>query len=258
MPTAAPLQYFSSNPVGRDWVVGDIHGCFRLLEMMLPRIGFDKACDRLFSLGDLIDRGPQSQRVGGFLDAPWFFAIRGNHEQMLLDAMADGWGRARARRLWQLNGGSWFDRLGGDDRTAITARIASLPYAIEVELADGALAGLIHADVVADAWPLTRERLHSASTAARSEIIWGRDRAHALQTRLDGGEGARPIAVAGIDWVAFGHTPIAMPVACANTRWLDTGAAYGNRLSIAELDMGGEVWSLTADGEDLVRGWRHC
>ena len=41
-------------------MVGDVHGEFHALEAMLASVGFLPECDRLFALGDLIDRGPRS------------------------------------------------------------------------------------------------------------------------------------------------------------------------------------------------------
>ncbi len=46
------------NQAGRDFVVGDVHGCFRTLECALLEIEFDPSRDRLFGVGDLVNRGP--------------------------------------------------------------------------------------------------------------------------------------------------------------------------------------------------------
>lgn len=45
---------------GRDFVVGDVHGEFPTLESLLAQVGFAPERDRLFALGDLVDRGPRS------------------------------------------------------------------------------------------------------------------------------------------------------------------------------------------------------
>ena len=42
------------------WLVGDLHGCFALLMSHLRQLKFDPWQDLLISVGDLIDRGPQS------------------------------------------------------------------------------------------------------------------------------------------------------------------------------------------------------
>jgi len=245
------LQTFDANEVGRDFVVGDIHGCFTMLDALLARIGFDAQRDRLFSVGDLIDRGPDSERALDALDAPWFHAIRGNHEQMLLDAV-DGAGQAR--ELWRLNGGGWFDGLESDVQQTFAERIATLPYAAEITLADGGIAVLVHADVLDNSWPATRDVLQQPADRVDERrlapLLWDRNRVHALQER------GAPVAVAGVDLIAFGHTPMNAAIACANTRWLDTGAVFGNRLSVAELAVNGEVWSLATDMQDCRTGWQ--
>lgn len=53
-------KIFEINEVGKDFIVGDIHGCLDQLKFQLSVTGFDKSKDRLFSVGDLIDRGPDS------------------------------------------------------------------------------------------------------------------------------------------------------------------------------------------------------
>lgn len=112
---ARPLaRALPSNPNGRDFVVGDLHGCFDLLERLLDAVRFAPACDRLFSVGDLVDRGPDSLRCMSFLEAPWFHAVRGNHESMLLEYFEaylggdglDDWENVTRSDVW-LNGGEW-------------------------------------------------------------------------------------------------------------------------------------------------------
>ncbi len=85
--TTALFKYFPKNHLGRDFVIGDLHGMFHTLEAMMETVSFDKNADRLFSVGDLVDRGPQSERILQFLDEPWFHAIQGNHEQLLLQSI---------------------------------------------------------------------------------------------------------------------------------------------------------------------------
>ena len=59
MPTAR-ARTFTANAHGRDFVVGDVHGCFRTLERALTELQFDPTRDRLFGVGDLVARGPHS------------------------------------------------------------------------------------------------------------------------------------------------------------------------------------------------------
>ncbi|MDQ1314624.1 MAG: serine/threonine protein phosphatase 1 [Pseudomonadota bacterium] len=108
------VRALPSNSNGRDFVVGDLHGCFDLLDRLLDAVRFDPACDRLFSVGDLVDRGPDSLRCMSFLEAPWFHAVKGNHESMLLEYFEsylsggglDDWAQVTRSDMW-LNGGEW-------------------------------------------------------------------------------------------------------------------------------------------------------
>lgn len=69
------------------WVVGDLHGCHTLLMNELERVSFDPLCDLLISVGDLIDRGAENVECLELITMPWFMAVRGNHEQMMLDGL---------------------------------------------------------------------------------------------------------------------------------------------------------------------------
>ena len=62
-------QKVKANETGRDFVVGDVHGMFDSVETALAKVDFHPERDRLFSVGDLIDRGPQSKDVVRFLDS---------------------------------------------------------------------------------------------------------------------------------------------------------------------------------------------
>ena len=45
------------------FAIGDIHGCFRTLQRLMKTIRFDPARDRLWLVGDLVNRGPMSLEV---------------------------------------------------------------------------------------------------------------------------------------------------------------------------------------------------
>lgn len=233
----ALFRRIPANTAGRDFAVGDIHGHFELLDRLLDGVGFDPGRDRLFSVGDLVDRGPESPRAAEFLDRDWFHALRGNHEQMLLDAAA---GHNDAVALWRMNGGEWFFNLPADRRRDLHERTARLPVALEIECGRERV-GLVHGDPGDGAWDDLVDRLTDHADPQRRDrcvdaAVWDRRSAYtALRFLRSSGE-TPPPSVAGVDRVLLGHTPMPCAVAAGNTRWLDTGAGHGRALTLTALD----------------------
>lgn len=132
-------QRLPANTKGQDFIVGDLHGCLDLLQAELVRIAFDPAADRLLSVGDLIDRGPDSMGCLRLLRELWFFAVRGNHEDMLIDYAYEvvmPYGTNVSGKLFFRNGGGWVRMLDADAqaelRQDLLPRVLSLPYVITV------------------------------------------------------------------------------------------------------------------------------
>jgi bis(5'-nucleosyl)-tetraphosphatase (symmetrical) len=69
-----------------NYVIGDIQGCFDALHRLLEKIEFSPSRDRLFVLGDLCNRGPQTlatlQKLRSLGDAAQ--CVLGNHDLHLL------------------------------------------------------------------------------------------------------------------------------------------------------------------------------
>ncbi len=76
-----------------SYVAGDLHGQVRILEALLRSVRFDPREDRLYSVGDVIDRGTDTGELVAFLHegsrAGWFSPIMGNHEELLLAYLKD-------------------------------------------------------------------------------------------------------------------------------------------------------------------------
>ncbi len=92
------------------YAVGDIQGCHAELVQLLDRINFDQATDRLWLVGDLVNRGPGSLEVLRLVKSLGGSAITvlGNHDLHLL-AVAEG--EAELHRTDTLDG-----ILGAPDR----------------------------------------------------------------------------------------------------------------------------------------------
>ncbi|MGB1581849.1 MAG: metallophosphoesterase, partial [Nevskiales bacterium] len=116
----AKILRLPRNTSGRDFCVGDIHGMFNLLGKLLQKADFDPSQDRLISVGDLVDRGPHSKRAPVFLAQPWFYAIRGNHEDMLIRCVEDPSDQSNTL-LWANNGGQWWLDTSVEDREKVYA-----------------------------------------------------------------------------------------------------------------------------------------
>lgn len=163
------VKRYPQNDKGRDFAVGDIHGCFSKLELALETVAFSPSVDRLFSAGDLVDRGPESHLVLDWLDKPWFHAICGNHDYM-----------AWCNALYEpcpvdhlQHGGEWLETLTELDRRKVGERLAALPLAIEVSTPLG-LIGLVHADCPFDDW----DNMYDAPLpdAVVNACLWSVDR----------------------------------------------------------------------------------
>src|SRR3954463_3440443 len=88
----------------RTLAIGDIHGCYAALDALLG-LAQPAADDRLITLGDYVDRGPDSRavldRLIGLYDAGRLIPLRGNHDEMMLQSRDD----RNERRLWLRFGG---------------------------------------------------------------------------------------------------------------------------------------------------------
>lgn len=95
-----PLKTGPRGPAGkRCYAIGDVHGCARELSSLLDMIRADHESrpekkTAIVSLGDLIDRGPDSRGVIEIfmsVDIPGCSThiIAGNHEEMLITGLTD-------------------------------------------------------------------------------------------------------------------------------------------------------------------------
>lgn len=88
----------------RTLAIGDIHGCLRALDLLLKTLRPGPQ-DLVVTLGDYVDRGPDSrgvvERLIELSASTNLISLRGNHEAMMLAARRD----AELEREWRRVGG---------------------------------------------------------------------------------------------------------------------------------------------------------
>ncbi len=229
----------AANAAGRDFCVGDIHGMFDLLDKLLQSVKFDSSKDRLLSVGDLVDRGPASPRALVYLDQPWFYAIRGNHEQMLIESHENPDDLALFD-IWQRNGGHWWKDQTDRLRQSIYQKLRQLPLAMEIPT-DRGLVGIVHADVPPG---LDWAAFKSALEENNGEVV-----THALWSRLRVKRPESSPQVPGVREIYCGHNIVPSPVTAGNIHFIDTGAylGYGGRMTLVDIQQGPDYrYSLSA------------
>lgn len=209
------IDNYGRNTEGKDFFVGDIHGEYDKLCTALCKVGFDMDCDILWSVGDLVDRGPESLKCLGLIERPWFKAIKGNHEQIMIDATRKGVDHPSQKwesvSMWTNNGGTWYGELpealkGYADRLIGLAN--ELPNGVRV----GNI-GVVHAECPLTDWDLLAiDKGHYL----REEAMWARKRINYGISTL----------VQGVDAVVVGHTPVKTPTVLGNHVYIDTGACF--------------------------------
>ena len=214
MCTGPLVKRFARNVQGRDFVIGDVHGAYDSVVAGLRTAKFHPDLDRLFVLGDLVDRGPQSERVLAFLQQPYVHAILGNHERDLISLKLE---EIRILAEVNFNGMGWTKTVPDEKLAAILVALAQLPLVMEIDTERGSV-GLVHADVPFGLnWQDFVARIESRDELVINEALEGRDR---VQTRNKKG-------VLGIDRVFTGHTiQWNGPRQLGNVFVIDTGAIF--------------------------------
>lgn len=213
------------NKLGRDFAVGDLHGCFSLFEHALKEASFNPAQDRVICVGDLVNRGPESARALEFLEQDWFYTVCGNNDRAMqqdLQLMNER-GVDAVRDEFERNGRGWMLLLDGARQKEFMDAFEALPYAIEVPTKTGELIGFAHAEIPEGlSWQDFVQKLEEGDEKALQTALWGRSRiVQAYKNGYDTDPG-----VPGIDKVFTGHSLAVGRRASRMGNWfcIDTGA----------------------------------
>jgi serine/threonine protein phosphatase 1 len=217
----------------RIYAIGDIHGCDTMLADMHQRIAADLAArpvgdHRIIHIGDYIDRGPDSaaviRRLAAMIFAdPRVICLRGNHDQMLLDFLADP---EAGGSMFLGNGGkqtlrSFGVSLRSQNYAGLARRLAEAMSPAERSFTEhlrlverfGDFV-FVHAGIRPGV-PLDQQNEH--------DLIWIRE--EFLTDPSDHGF-----------VVVHGHTPADAPEVLPNRINIDTGAVYGGPLTCVVLE----------------------
>ena len=225
------------NETARVYVIGDVHGRLDLLDRVIAAIHRDVEEPGpgalTVTLGDYIDRGPASRGVIDRLsENPFptpYVALKGNHEALLEDFLADP---KIGPHWWRLGGIETLHSYGVPVRRLMVGRInqetadrlrAALPAEhvkflklLKTSFSHGKYF-LCHAGVRPG---VALERQSDA------DLIWIRD--EFLNSEMDFGK-----------IVVHGHTPVKVPEVRPNRINIDTGAFATGKLTCVALDEGG-------------------
>jgi serine/threonine protein phosphatase 1 len=225
------------------YAIGDVHGCFDLLQALQQKILNDAAQQHgskwIVMLGDYIDRGPKSSYVLHELMQPMSgdierFCLAGNHEATMLDFLED----PRKDHLWLEFGGLETLKSYGigeipQDKKHLKALLkehipqnhidfmASLPSLLAVP-------GLcfVHAGVV-NGVPLQRQH--------DKHLLWIRPK----EQTVPGAD--------NLFMTVHGHTPVRSVSLSDNRLNVDTGAFMTGRLSAVKIVRDGTVTVMHAE-----------
>jgi serine/threonine protein phosphatase 1 len=196
--------------------IGDIHGCLHTLKALWKKLEDHSDVLHLF-IGDYIDRGPDSKGVVDFLiekkDERKCLFLRGNHEQMLLDALEKG-----DSYNWMLNGGESTLKSYGEDVRVNEISEEHINFYKETLLyyeSDNYF--FVHAG----APPHQTLEQSKSDPKAHQFFLWGRDHLNVSDTPWE-------------KTVVFGHTPRSSPIKKNKMIGIDTGCVY-NRIGFGKL-----------------------
>jgi bis(5'-nucleosyl)-tetraphosphatase (symmetrical) len=136
------------------YAIGDVQGCFHPLERLLEEIRFDRRKDRLWFVGDLVNRGPESLRTLRFVKSlgDACVAVLGNHDLHFI-CVAEGLQRSKPRDTLEA-------LLAAPDRDELVAWMRSLPL---MHAEDGF--ALVHAGLLPE-WSVPEARLLAGEVEA--------------------------------------------------------------------------------------------
>jgi serine/threonine protein phosphatase 1 len=199
----------------RTLIVGDIHGCWDEFEALLE-VGALSADDQIISVGDMVDRGPESPRVLNFYrETPNARAIMGNHERKHVRAAKGETDPAQSQIITGLQ--------FGDDYPAALEFMESLPAYMQLDEVD-IVHGFFEPGIALEDQRAT-VIIGTMSGETRLEKLLGNRPWYEVY------DGEKPLVVGHRNYLAA-PVPLLYPsTTAARVYGLDTGCVYGGALT---------------------------
>ena len=226
-------QNRNNDPNGaRDFIVPDVHGCYQQLITALVHLDFNFSRDRVWFLGDMVDRGPEVMDLiklymsqDNFFRNDNFHMVLGNHEAMLIEGITSSCG-----------GGKWVKEVTEEQKPLLEDFINELqttPFTIHLD-SQGQSHFLAHAEVPMPwhgynvDWHTVYHYNYSTRVtwSYECDVIWGR-------TMIHDKDFVFPLT----DYVFHGHTILEHPIQLGNRVYLDTGFYYGSTKGVGSLSI---------------------
>lgn len=203
-------------------IIGDIHGCHKQLIELLDKLPAD--IEKIYSVGDLIDRGPESKAVVQECIDREIICVRGNHEDMFLDVITGS--KKYGESIFTMNGGDTTlesyqigEITTKHDFKGTSLEIVSIdipdehfkfmndmPYFIETD-------DFIFTHGGVPSW--MGEEFRDTDPASENELMWNRGKTNGELGKIQ----------------ISGHIPVQEPHLIKGAANIDTGCFFGNKLS---------------------------
>lgn len=204
------MKEVGPNQEGKDYFIGNICGQYSQFMKALKKVAFVPTKDRVFTVGNVIDYGEDSQKILELLSEPWFYSIAGIHELLMECAL-----HSDQHLHWYNQGGRWaFDKnmMLKPELTKFAKTLRHLPLAIQLSHKKHGVFGMLSStsgdiDVWDDFTQVTTEQL--------------------LSTLTDNGLAQRKRkSVKGVDCLLVGNQPSSRVWSKGNLVCINLGAKY--------------------------------
>ncbi|MDO8416504.1 MAG: metallophosphoesterase [Agitococcus sp.] len=225
-----------NNDIGRDFLIADLHGQYDLFLEKIASVNFNPDCDRMFSMGDLVDRGMRSLECLRLIKEPWFHFVLGNHDLALL-CFFEMWPEGfHDIHNYLAEDGAWLKALTQEEKFELLNELLPLlrqaPLIVCVN--DTTLPfQFVHAEILSawgDMLPIPAVT-DGAVLAHQESLTWGRQLIkRALPISAPSNQNALGVSLTPTPWepgvrlTYAGHSIVSAPVMYRSHLFIDRGA----------------------------------